>query len=197
MRRDSAGSGAWRLAASILAALAEQLKQHREKIDEVEIERQRTEHGFLASGISRVRLRAARRPLPANGARLSAPVDQSYSLDAYDNFHGIMARAVFAMGALPWMRGPAHDHATECLELSLKPASAASLNSIGSRSPAAARSRMFLAILAFATGVRRGSGKVPTTSSMTRRNMLNSSGTYTEPVPDIVLASDPTSTENE
>jgi len=61
-------------------------------------------------------------------------VDQSYSLDAYDNFHGIMARAVFAMGALPWMRGPAHDHATECLELSLKPASAASLNSIGSRS---------------------------------------------------------------
>jgi hypothetical protein len=79
--------------------------------------------------------------------------------------------------------------ATECLELPLKSASAASLSSIGSRSPAAARSKSCFAILAFATGVRSATGKLPTTSSITRRNMLNSSGPYAEPVPDIVLTS--------
>jgi hypothetical protein len=82
------------------------------------------------------------------------------------------------------------------LVLSLKSASAADLNWFGSRSPEAAQSRMCFAIFAFETGVRKGTGKLPTTSSMTRRNMLNSSGAYIEPLPDIVLASGPTSTEN-
>jgi hypothetical protein len=38
--------------ASILTALTEQLKQHHEKIYEVEIERQRAEHGLLVCDIA-------------------------------------------------------------------------------------------------------------------------------------------------
>jgi hypothetical protein len=45
------------LFASILSALAEQLKQHREEIYEVEIESQRTEHRLFIRDFSRVRLK--------------------------------------------------------------------------------------------------------------------------------------------
>src|SRR3984957_16120289 len=42
--------------ASIIPALAEQLQQHHEKIDEVEIKRQRTHHRLLVCNFSAVRL---------------------------------------------------------------------------------------------------------------------------------------------
>src|SRR3984957_10581230 len=42
--------------ASIIPALAEQLQQHHEKIDEIEVERQRTHHRLLVSDFSAVRL---------------------------------------------------------------------------------------------------------------------------------------------
>src|SRR3984885_3665976 len=45
-----------RIAASTIPALAEQLQQHHEKIDEVEVERQRTLHRLLVSDFSAVRL---------------------------------------------------------------------------------------------------------------------------------------------
>src|ERR1700722_15030008 len=41
---------------SIIPALAEQLQQHHEKIDEIEVERQRTHHRLLVSDFSAVRL---------------------------------------------------------------------------------------------------------------------------------------------
>jgi hypothetical protein len=43
-----------RVVASILSALTQQLKQHHEKIYEVEIERQRTEYCLLSCGFTRV-----------------------------------------------------------------------------------------------------------------------------------------------
>src|ERR1700730_4717633 len=46
-----------RVVASILSALTEQLKQHHEKIYEVEIERQRTEHCLLTCDFGRVRFK--------------------------------------------------------------------------------------------------------------------------------------------
>jgi hypothetical protein len=42
---------------SILPALAKQLQQHHEEIDEVEIQRQRTDNGLLPCDFSRVRLK--------------------------------------------------------------------------------------------------------------------------------------------
>src|SRR3979409_2424818 len=46
-----------RVLASILPALTEQLKQHHEQINEVEIERQRTKHCLLICDFSRVRFK--------------------------------------------------------------------------------------------------------------------------------------------